>query len=470
MSVEYKNGLGFSQSNNNGRIFIAQGMATYSGDDSKPYLRPDDINTDFSSTQWSNWGDDNLLPKEMANHIENCGVLNVAMDAKARIAQGKGIQPFLLLDIGADGKEVTEWLPASEILDFLEDNSIIDFGIDSNYDEYSYGWSCGSFVLNKKGDAINKVRRIDVHTARVSKYSKKNIIDTLFLSTEWEKASTSFDEKKQVKLPVLEEGREYYHLLNQAKGNQREFAFLNRKCRDGRLYYPLPLWWSAKEWVKIARSIPKFKNAMFANQISIKYVITVSDKYWEIAYGNEFKNYTTEERDKLMNEKYDEIDAWLTGEEKAYKSISTGTYYNEEKGEETPLITITVVDDKIKDGKLLPDSSAANSEILFAAMVQPSFIGAGQPGGPYSNNAGGSNVRESHLSQIMITEPERRHVTNILNIVKRFNGWDKKYEKERTITTADGGTKIVTPRLVFRNLSGILTTLDTGKSTKAENI
>ena len=56
------------------------------------------------------------------------------------------------------------------------------------------------------------------------------------------------------------------------------------------------------------------------------------------------------------------------------------------------------------------------------------------------------------------------------NLVKKFNGWDKRLEKERSVVGmySPGITseKKVIPRLVFRYGSSILTTLDTGGSTK----
>jgi hypothetical protein len=75
----------------------------------------------------------------------------------------------------------------------------------------------------------------------------------------------------------------------------------------------------------------------------------------------------------------------------------------------------------------------------------------------------------------MLLEPERRENMRPFELVKRYNGWDKRLELERTVfaATPSGNTATLTqkkmmPRLVFRYLSGVLTTLDTGKSTKPE--
>lgn len=475
MSITYKDGVGFSIGDRGGRLFMNEGVATYGSTDGGIYKAPPEATTNYTDALWSKWGDDNLMPKELANHLENCGVLNAAIDAKARMACGNSWHPFLLVDV-QNNEEVLEWVSDSEIHDWLEGNSLYDFAFDSIFDKCGFGWSTGSFLLNKGRDKINRVRRIDVVTARQQKMDKFGQVKSIITCNDWENVNSSqFVPNKMVQVKALSEGYEVSELEEMAK-TTAEFAFINKDKRCGRLYYTYPLWYAARAWVKVARSVPAFKNAMFANQITLKYVISISERYFESLYGVDWKNpntYDAKKKQQLREEKYDEIDKWLTGEEKAFKSISSGNYVDPVTKQETPYISITVLDDKVKDGKLLPESSAANSEILFALMTNPALIGAGQPGGPYSNNAGGSNIREAYLTQLMLSEPERRDITRILNIVKRFNGWDKRLEVERTIysTSTSGSTASLTskkmkPRLVFRNLNGVLTTLDTGKSTK----
>lgn len=112
-----------------------------------------------SQSEWALWGSDNLLPVQMADNIENCGVLSAALDAKARIAAGKGIQPFFLENVGDDGKEELKWVNDAEILDWLEENSVFDLGLDFSYDRSGYGWRTGSFMLNRTKDKIARVFR-----------------------------------------------------------------------------------------------------------------------------------------------------------------------------------------------------------------------------------------------------------------------------------------------------------------------
>ena len=60
----------------------------------------------------------------------------------------------------------------------------------------------------------------------------------------------------------------------------------------------------------------------------------------------------------------------------AANRLSPFTYYNETLQKEYPGWKINVIDNKLKDDAYLPDSQAANSEILFAIGVDPSLIGA----------------------------------------------------------------------------------------------
>ena len=64
----------------------------------------------------------------------------------------------------------------------------------------------------------------------------------------------------------------------------------------------------------------------------------------------------------------------------------------------------------------------------------------------------GEDLTRSILMQIIIRELERMYIRKIYNIVKRFNGWDKKY-----------------PGLEFIIPATVLTTLDTGGSSKPVN-
>lgn len=470
MSVITKEGIGYST-----RTKAAYILPSGAGADGKKFSTPvaRDINL---SRAYADWGSNNDLPVKMAKDIEECGVLSAALDAKARIAVGKGPLPFLLVNVDKEGKEDLEFVDDPEIHDWLELNDSFGYSINSMYDRCAYGWSPLQLLLSRNRKKINRIKRTDVVTARLEKKDKvTGLINNLYLSADWE-CNPPVDSDQVKKIPILEEGGEFFDLQERTGGY--EFAIINRQLRNGRGYYPPPLWYSAKRWVDIAKGVPAMKTAMFNNQMTIKYLVTISARYWTRIH-TQWDTYTPEKKKEIMDAKLDEIDKYLAGSENQYKSIFSQSYIDPVTKTEIPDIKIEVLDDKVKDGKLLPDSAAANSEILFAIMINPALMGAGQPGGPYSQNAGGSNIRESYLTQVMLLEWERRDNARIFNIIKQFNGWSERLEVERPSvsmavtpdappTGAPGTEKKMKPRLVFRYPSGVLTTLDTGKSTKGE--
>ena len=445
MSVTVIDGIGYSK-----KTKAAYLVPTAEQQDGKRFSIPKESPA-TTPTAYAYWGNNNDLPTKMAKDIEECGVLNAGLDAKARIAVGKGITPFFLLSTDPDGKEVLESVNDPEINDWFEINDSFGFSINSCFDLFGYGWTVSQMLLSRNRKKINRIKRTDVVECRLQKKDNSGVINNVYLSDDWQ-CNNAITSEYVKSIAILNEGAELNDLVERSAGY--EFAIINRNMRNGRQYYPPPLWYSAKNWVDIAKSVPKMKTALFNNQMTIKYLVTISMNYWKRIH-QKWDTYTPEKRQAVMDAKLDEIDKYLTGNENQYKSIFANSYIDPVTKQEVADIKIDVLDDKVKDGKLLPDSAAANSEILFALNVNPALFGAGQPEGAYSNNAGGSNIREAFMMQLMLLEWERRQNARLFNVVKKYNGWSDRLESENK-------------RLVFRYPSGLLTTLDTGKSTKPE--
>jgi hypothetical protein len=424
-----------------------------------------DARPQISAAPWSPWGDDNLEPDRIKDDIENCGVLNAGIQSKVRMAIGNGIYPALLTSIGSDGTETLEWVDDVEINRWLEMNKSYMYSFKNIYNLLSFGWGSTQIMLNKARNYINKIKATDVGAARIEKKDlKSNAISNIYLCSDFAQITT-YDKDKVAKVPVLDENYELADLLGRT--DSFEYAVLHRLLLNGRQYYPRPLWKAAQAWVKISRSIPAIKEALHKNQMSIKYVVIISESYWTKAH-KDFKNLSQEDREKLITDKYTEIDNWLTGEMNAGKSIIAGAYYDPIAKMLIPDIKIEVIDEKWKDGKMLPDNAAADKQILFSMFFNPAIWGGNLLGDGASGGAGsGSDIREAYLVQLMLMQAERIMNVEVFNIVKHFNGWADRLEQPRKVMQADGTEKSITPSLVFRYKTGILTTLDTGGSTKA---
>lgn len=459
MTLIIKEGIGYGV--NTGAVFYSDAKP-----DGSKISATKDTSTSVGSSTWADWGTDNQDPIRMADDIENSGVLSAGIHSKVRMALGKGIEPFLLLNVDHDGNEELEHIVDTDIQGWLEKNNSYLYSYKTIYNLLAYGWSATQLILSRDRKQINRIFATDVFDARLKKREPATgIIKEMFLHADWSSVASASDANLS-KIDVLREDYELQDLNERT--SKFEFAILHRMLHNGRQYYPRPLWKAAQAWVKVSRAVPEFKKAMHKNQMTIKYLITISDSYWKREHRG-WDTYDPKKRKEIIQDKYDEINNFLTGEQAQGKSIISGKYTDPYTKAIVPDVEIQVLDDKMKEGRLLPDSAAADKQILFSMFFNPAIWGGNLLGDGASGGAGsGSDIREAFAVQIMLMHAERMLNCKVFDLVKHYNGWDKKYELPKEVTLKSGEKKTITPRLVFRYKSGLLTTLDTGKSTKAE--
>lgn len=403
----------------------------------------------FDFMPWAIWGSaNNLLPQEMMKDIETCGILNTIIEAGARFGLGEGMDPVILKKEGGK-KTIDKHVDDKEILDFIEDNNANEHNFGFMRDLLGMGNGICRFMLDKECKRIVSFQRDDVSEIRFEKKNKKGKIENVYYCAEWDKVHGDKD-NRIFKIPLLDSSNPLKDLRGKAEKGIYEHAFAFRYPSWGKHYYSVPLWYAQYKWVKIAQGVPEMKAAMFENNIRLKYMVVIYDQYWSNAY-EDWDDIDDAEREVRRNALYDEIDGWLTGGKNAYKSIYVDGVFSLD-GKPQQFIEIKPIDDTTKQGELLPDSAAANSEIAFAMLFNLAIVGGNQSSGLYESSQGGSNVRESILMQIIIREVERMYIRKIWNIIKRFNEWDVKY-----------------PGLEFILQATILTTLDTGAGSKPVN-
>lgn len=395
---------------------------------------------------WALWGTDNLLPNRMIADIETCGILNAIIDGKARLALCEGIIP-VYMKFDGKARVIDRLSDDAEILDFLEDNNQFTHTFGWMKDLCGFGDAAARLMLNKGKDKVVLFQRDDITEMRYEKKDNNGRINNLYYSGQWDKNIVSQKDNRLFTVPLLNPANPLGDLQTKAAAGIAEHAFTFRSAGWGKHYYPVPLWYGAYKWVKIAQGVPEMKAAMFENNMRLKYMVVIYDKYWESAYP-EWDTLEDSAKEEKRSALYDEIDKWLTGSKNAYKSIYVGGEYSLD-GKPIQHIEIKPILDTTQAGELLPDSAAANSEIAFAMMWNNAMTGGNQKNGLYQENQGGSNVREATAMQVIIHELERKQVQRFMNIIKRFNGWDKKYQ----------GLEFIIP-------GTILTTLDTGAGTK----
>lgn len=397
------------------------------------------------------WGSANTLPKDMIADIETTGVLYGAIDAKARMTYGRGAVPAIVKGFNDDGSEQLEFINDTHIMRWLKWNNNLDYNIGTLKDLYGLGNSGAKLLFNPSRTELLHYKRVDGCSWRLG-VTENGDVNQLLISSDWDMYTNKESDKKYFdSIPLLNREFPLFDLKSRKSGNL--FGLVTQYTLTGRDFYAPSPWYAARQWVKIAQGVPTKKEAIYKNQMSIKYVVSIHRDFWPHQYP-EWGSLDDKGKDALMDSFYKSVDKHLTGGENAGKSIWNTRIHDTETQKEVDAIQITVIDDKMKEGQLLPDSNAAVIEILIAMHFNPSLFGAEfGSNDAYGGGAGsGSNIRESYLVQLMLVEYERQKMSLVFDIAAEVNGWAKNYENKGM--------------LVLRYPNQILTTLNTGAATK----
>jgi len=430
--------------NNSGTPLLFMGNKTYG----KTITTTKQVNEELLSVfshnevEYAYWGDCNRYPEKALNVIGKTGVLSTGLNYKCRCSFGQGVLPMMLAGVDEKCKVIYEPFNDKEVLNYLRGYSFRNYHTNAFRDLIKLGNCFPVFVFNQTGD---KILRVDTLNARHCRLSTDKTKLVLFGNFDL----TFPDESAQV-IDVLDENDPYLHLQilkAQGKLKGRCVAFPRiRNYFSNNDFYAMPDWDTAwrSGWIEVAHKIPTFLKKAYKNAMSLMWHIQIPDTFWKERFPEE-KYESTKTREDAINKYLDDFEENLTSEDNPAKSLITGFSLNENGKAEEKWI-IERLENSIKAEDRLSTSAAANSEILFSLMVNPSVLGAGLPGGPYSGNAGsGSNIREGLLVSLILNYIEKQQVLDPIELMFEFNG-------------------IHDIELIYRNI--ILTTLDTGKSTE----
>ena len=185
--------------------------------------------------------------------------------------------------------------------------------------------------------------------------------------------------------------------------------------------------------------VPKFLTEAYKNAMTMMWHIQIPSTWYEKRFPLE--NYKDEKggierREQDIRDWWAEFENNMTGEGNYKTLFSEYSIDDTGRGEDK-----WIIDAKER----LNTSAAANSEILFSMMINPSTLGAGMPGGSYAGTAGsGSDIRESYMVSVITTYIEKQQILFPVRLMFLYNGKPKE--------------------LRFRFKETILTTLNTGNS------
>lgn len=392
-------------------------------------------------TNWIPWGNSDDFPREIAKLMRKTTVGRAGLQRLTKYLYGQRIITYKIEDIDDSGREVIKMVRLPEWEQISQRSNMKAIRL-INFQDYSYYAIAFVEIIFSKDKS--KVVSLHAHKASHCRFAeaKNGRIPHVFVSGNF----PSVNPKECQKIPVIDM-LEYPGQIEEIRKDKKVLKYVMPLYWPDVLndYYPVVFWDSAREsgWLDIATSIPAYKKALFKNQMSLKYHIKVPQDYFKVRYSN-WETMPQDDKDKIIEELYLEVNDMLTGAENAQKAIMTFTATDKHTQKEIGAWSIEVIDDKMKQASYLPDSAAANSEILFAMGMNPAISGQGNTGGSYTGGAnnGGSNIRESGLDLRSQLRADRDILLTPFDFVKLYNGLDPEVEigvQDMVLTTIDQG-------------------------------
>jgi hypothetical protein len=394
------------------------------------------------SSRWVNWGSGNDFPIQVYKDIKPNGIASRGLKLKVDMLYGKRIIPCKV--IGFDpvgGKEIVEFVKDPDILDFLKRSNVDQLRNRLIHDFVFLGQAFPILHLNADRSKIAMVDHDKASKFRYAPFDKaKKRIDEAFRSANWPNPSDD-----QLDTFKCIDSYHYYLELDRVRyETEMRYIFPVRSYDIVNDYYTIAIWNTVREngWLENSNNIPKIIKSVIKNSMTIKYHIRIPLSYWKGLYPD-WERMKTDDRTKLVNDKLQEINDFLTGVDNPMKSFISHYATDPQTGKEVAGWEIVALEDKMKYDAWNSVSTAASAEIMFAIGINPAIFGLGNPGGELKS--GGSDIRESWLTMIASAQGERDTIYSWWPFVREYNGYDSDVE--------------------LRTIDQVLTTLDQGKGT-----
>lgn len=425
-------------------------LVTFEDPKAKP-TRPVEKKRVAKNLKMALWGDDNLFPQRVFDECKKSTIIPSTLDKMARFIYSGGIT-YGILEYGPNGEEkfLPRWNEYPEIRAWMRQTNIQHYIMAAAKD---FVWFYNNFpevYLNADRTKIVRLNLLRATDCRYSRQNEKNgLIEKVYVNKNWRDDRTTLTEA--VEKSAIDCLDPLYDQVGQIKSaeykNSYKFVTPVSYPSIDQTYYQLADWDAARtsKWLEFSLEIPRFKAALMKNQMTIKYHIEIADLYWR----QMFKDWDTmgnSERETERKKKLDEFVSLMKGSDNAGNVLLSTSFISLDKTKEFSGWKITPIDNKVKDGIYIEDSSEASSHILNALGVDPTLVGNG-PGKQFGSGSG-SDKRVAYNLHMSLIRPHQDLLLQPLNLVRDYNGWD--------------------PNLVFRFKNSFINTLDKGAQTETK--
>lgn len=363
------------------------------------------------------WGVDNLFPQRVLTEIRRNTIIGPTLKKQAEIAYDEIV--YGTEETDEQGNTVFKRVKDDRVEAFFRRSKINRYSLEALRSFYYWYLAVPELVFTADRSEVYSIKTQKTAHFRFGKQDNTGRIANGYLCADWENTN-SVSDPNVIPVPLIDIYADPAQLKEEGKGYK--YIYPLAYPTEDEIFYPLVDWNTAREsgWLEVAQSIPKFKKALFKNQISMKYLIQVPSWWWEWKYPN-FDSKPEKERRQLMDYEVDRFEKFAKGEENAGNSmlvtfVSDPRYQKEYQGWK-----IEAIDDKMKDGMHIADSNEASSHLLYSLGMDPALIGQ-QPG----TKMGGGSGSDKRVAFNIYIDTVKAHQDLILEPfpwIGEYNGW-----------------------------------------------
>lgn len=363
------------------------------------------------------WGADNNMPYNVIHLIENDETLTTCMDFNAEICYGGGFE------FNTDNCDISS---KEQIKSFVRRNAISKYFLGTCKDLKYFAFAVSVIILNKNGQIVSIVRK---HTAycRFAPAEKNGKIPYI-LYGNWPKGCSSKDDVEKIELldidcPLADLQDRLEEEKRGRRKISRKYAVVTMIPTADSTYYPIPPYASLfrSKWFNIKKLIAIAKEASLKNSAPVKYLIEISQKYFERIFKDAGITDVAKKKERVRQEKAKIIE-YLTGAENSGK-VLFANYLVGPDGKEMHEVKITPIElAKQQGGDWSADMIEAINMICFAMRVHSNLVGS-VPSKSQSNNSG-SDKRELYTIAQALQKPYHDLFFSIPYLIIEINEWE----------------------------------------------
>ena len=410
---------------------------------------------------------------EIVDEMDSIMSGNIEQEDKGLDACFNDLVDSIQSQIDALKKALAEWQHTWPLVeDFCNRNNLPLVWLNLTLDQMMYGVCFPELQLNvsqldRKGNQVQTsqwtpsvvgISYRTCHTTRLERMDKYGRVNYVYCSNRW-LSQAYLDQGEESTAPIIAipalNPKSPLSSLNDAilSAREKNVPFKKRPTRfvmptiypsTGRPYYPI------KEWHSIfGCDIYEYLSTIISDRYTRKRNSNVIGRviYIHLDYLNQLflqnKCNSPEEKAKLRDELYEEINTWLSNRDNSGQSL-LAFYFRGQDGKDHKSFEIIEIEAANNNVAAANEKETAEiSSIVFMSMGIDARLMGSSPLSLVGSN-GGTDIRERFLLRQILKSPVQNIMLKSLDVLSRFNQWD--------------------PHLIWSIKREVMTTLDRSQS------